>query len=269
MIETTDIQINSEYLLRVEKGQVIDGQSFSVFPTNYVRLDGDGFDLLLFDSPKIKVVSRSKLPNEMFPTSESGIQSVSVDFNNNYLKEETAIDYDPNTNNVILSKLELEGDFEIIGYRFIPEIDNNRIEGNQITFNGNVNRFKIEVDFAKKKQSEETTERKSLVEKEIDYKGELTLSVWDDVQEDGDIISLWLGEICLAKNLKVTKEKVKYRITKEMFGKNNVLRIRIDNVDEGTVPPNTVLVELRGNGVNEIFKVNTTNNLSKEIVLRK
>ena len=46
LIETTDIQINSEYLLRVEKGQVIDGQSFSVFPTNYVRLDGDGFDLL-------------------------------------------------------------------------------------------------------------------------------------------------------------------------------------------------------------------------------
>lgn len=185
------------------------------------------------------------------------------------MKDDTSIDYDPTTNNVIHSKLELEGDFEIIGYRFIPEIEKKEVEGNQISFKGNVNRLTVEVDFARKNPVIASAERKTIVEKQIDFKGELALSVWDDVQEDGDIISLWLGEICLAKNLKVSKEKVNYRITKEMFGTNNTLHIRIDNVDEGTVPPNTVLVELRGDGVNKNMRINTTSNLSKEIVLRK
>jgi hypothetical protein len=267
--ETTEVEINSEYLFRLKKGQVIDGKTFSVFPANYVKLEIDEFDLLLFDSPFVKIVSKSKIPNAMFKTSEAGVQTISVDINNNYLKEDTSIDFDPTTDNVIHSKLELVGDFEIIGYRFIPEIDKKQVEGNQISFKGNINRLTVEVDFAPKKPVTASAEKKTIVEKQIDFKGELTLSVWDDVQEDGDIISLWLGEICLAKNLKVSKEKVNYRITKEMFGTNNTLHIRIDNVDEGTVPPNTVLVELRGDGVNENMRVNTTSNLSKEIVLRK
>ena len=45
--ETTELEINSEYLFRLKKGQVIDGKSFSVFPTDYVKLEGDEFDWIL------------------------------------------------------------------------------------------------------------------------------------------------------------------------------------------------------------------------------
>jgi hypothetical protein len=129
----------------------------------------------------------------------------------------------------------------------------------------------VEIDYIRKKENatKPNSKKEIVVQKEINFKGTLTLSVWDDVQEDGDIISLWLGDICLAKNIKVSKEKVNYKITKEMFGSSDVLNIRIDNVDEGTIPPNTVLVELRGEGVNENMRINTTKSMSKEIVLRK
>lgn len=267
--ETIEITINSHYLYRLEKGQVIDGKMFSVFPSNYERISGEEFDFLLFNSPNIKVISTTKIPEELFKISSAGIETVSIDFKNNYLKDETAIDYDPNTNNIVHSKLELVGDYEILDYRFIPEIEKKQVDGNQISFKGNVNRLTVEIDFVRKKEKIVETEKKTLVEKQINFKGELILNVWDDAQEDGDIISLWVGDVCVARKLKVSKTKTQFIIKEEMFGSSKELRVRIDNVDEGSVPPNTVLVELKGNGVNEIMKVNTTSMTSKEILLVK
>lgn len=267
MSETIEVKINAGYLFRIDRGKVVDGKTFSVFPSDYVRLNGEEFDLLLFDAPIIKIVSKTTVPNSLFKVLSTGVKTVSVDFNNNYLKEDTSIDYDPTTNNVIHSKLELEGDYEIIDYRFIPELEKKQIEGNQISFKGNVNRLTVEVDYAPKKEKIIEIEKQTLVEKQVNFKGELTLNVWDDAQEDGDIISLWVGEVCVARQLKVSKSKTTFTIKENMFGSSKELRVRIENVDEGSVPPNTVLVELTGNGVNEIMKVNTSSMTSKEIVL--
>lgn len=267
LTETIEVKATGDYLLRIEKGKVIDGKTFSVFPTNYKRFNAGKYDMLLFSSPVVAIVSNTKIPDALFKVSKSGVKTVSVEFNNNYLKEETSIDYDPSTNNVLYSKLELEGDFDIIDYRFIPELEKKKIEGNQISFKGNVNRLTIEVDYVPKKEKIIETKKQTLVEKQVEFKGELTLNVWDDAQEDGDIISLWVGEVCVARELKVSKSKTTFIIKENMFGSSKELHVRIDNVDEGSVPPNTVLVELTGNGVNEIMKVNTTSITSKEIVL--
>jgi len=265
--ETIEVKATSDYLFRIEKDKVIDGKTFSVSPSNFTRFNAGKFDLLLFNSPAVKIITKTKIPDAFFKVSEAGVKTVSVDFNNNYLKDDTSIDYDPTTNNVLYSKLELEGDFEIIDYRFIPELEKKQIEGNQISFKGNVNRLTVEVDYAPKKEKIIETEKQTLVEKQINFKGELTLNVWDDAQEDGDIISLWVGEVCVARQLKVSKSKTTFTIKENMFGSSKELRVRIENVDEGSIPPNTVLVELTGSGVNEVMKVNTTSMTSKEIVL--
>lgn len=264
--ETIEIETKAEYLLRIEKDQIIDDDAFSIYPKDYKRLDGEDFDLLLFDSPKIKIEKKESLPKTSIQ-SNSGIQTVSLELRNNYLRNNQAFDYDPHTNSSIQTKLFIKGDFEVLGFRCFPDITKKTISGNQIEFNGNLNQIRIEVDFSPLKHERSFESKNAVVEKKIKFNNDVTLTVWDDVQEDGDVISIWLGSICLAKRLKVSKEKVSYRITKEMFGGEKSLIIRIDNVDDGSIPPNTVLVHLQGDGVDETLNIHTTDQLSKEIIL--
>lgn len=267
--ETIEIRTSAEYLFKIDKD--LKGKTVSIFPSNYKIIEGDQYDFLLFDSPKIEVVYSEKIAEDRFRILSEGVYTVSVDFNYNYLNQDDIIDYDPTTNNSVSSTIKVDGDYEILNYRFDPDLQGKEIRDNQICFKGNVNKMNVEIDYQlrKKKAKESGQNKKVIIEKEIAFNDTLTLSVWDDVQEDGDIISLWLGEICLAKNLKVSKEKVSYKITKEMFGSESTLNIRIDNVDEGAIPPNTVLIELRGKGVTENMRINTTDSMSKEIILRK
>lgn len=267
--EAIEIVTNVDYLFKIEKD--LKGKTVAISPANYQRVEGDVYDFLLFSTPKIEIVYTEKISDDYFKISKSGIHTFSVDFNYNYLSGENLIDYDSTTNNMVSSVIQINDEYEILNYRFNPDILGKSIDGNQVRFKGNVNKMNVEIDYIRKKEIVKTsnTAKEIIVQKEIEFKGTLTLSVWDDVQEDGDIISLWLGEVCLAKNLKVSKDKVNFKITKEMFGSSDVLNIRIDDVDEGTVPPNTVLVELRGEGVHENMRINTTSNMSKEIVLKK
>lgn len=267
--ETVEIRTKSEYLFKIDKE--LNGKTVSISPKNYKLIEGDQYNFLLFESPKIEVVFFEKMPEEKFRVSSNGVFTVGIDFNYNYLYQDNKVDYDPTTNNSVSSSIQINGDYEILNYRFNPDIKGIEVFDNQISFKGNINKMNVEIDYQlrKKEVKELSQNKKVIVEKEIIFNDVLTLSVWDDVQEDGDIISLWLGEICLAKNLKVSKEKMSYKITKEMFGSDNTLNIRIDNVDEGAIPPNTVLVELRGKGVTENMRINTTNSMSKEIVLKR
>lgn len=267
--EKIEINTSAEYLFKIEKD--LKGRKVEIFPNKYDRIEGADYDFLLFDSPKIEIIYSEKIPENKIQTSVNGIKTISVDFNYNYLNDNNVIDYDPSTNNEVSTIIKFNGDYEILEYRFKPDFQGKEVVNNQISFKGNVNRMRVEIDFKlrEKEIKEIVQSKKVIVEKEILFNDVLTLSVWDDVQEDGDIISLWLGEICLAKNLKVSKEKVSYKLTKEMFGSDKTLNIRIDNVDEGTIPPNTVLVELRGKGVTENMRINTTDSMSKEIVLRR
>lgn len=267
--QTIEIRTKAEYLFKIDKE--LKGKTVSISPKNYKVIEGGQYNFLLFDSPKIEVVYTEKIPEDKFRVSSNGVYTVGIDFNYNYLNQDNKVDYDPTTNNSVSSTIQINGDYEILNYRFNPDIQGKEMENNQIRFKGNVNKMRVEIDYVLRKNEfiELSKNKKVVLEKEVAFNDMLTLSVWDDVQEDGDIISLWLGEICLAKNLKVSKEKVSYKITKEMFGSENTLNIRIDNVDEGAIPPNTVLIELRGKGVDENLRINTTDKLSKKIVLRK
>lgn len=267
--EKIEINTSAEYLFKIEKD--LNGKKIEIYPNKYDRIEGTEYDFLLFDAPKIEVVYSEKISENKIQILSNGIRTIAVDFIYNYLNDNNVIDYDPSTNNEVSTIVKINGDYDILNYRFNPDIKGIGVFDNQISFKGNVNKMNVEIDYQLRKNGvkELRQNKKVIVEKEIIFNDVLTLSVWDDVQEDGDIISLWLGEICLAKNLKVSKEKVSYKITKEMFGSDNTLNIRIDNVDEGAIPPNTVLIELRGKGVTENMRINTTDSMSKEIILRK
>tara|TARA_B110000285_G_C15112239_1_gene611836 strand:+ start:1396 stop:2295 length:900 start_codon:yes stop_codon:yes gene_type:complete len=264
-VEVLEITTDHEYLFRVDKDKVIDGITLSVSPANYERIEGDDCDYLLFDSSFVKITLAAILPDSFFTVSSNGTHSMSLDFHYSYVDLESFTEFDSTTNNFVYSIIHINDAYKVIDYKLDPDIQRKRIDGNILRFKGLVEKMHIEVQFVPR----ETIPKRKLLQKEIQIDGDVVLKIWDDIKEDGDIINLWIGDFCIAENLTVSKKKMEYKISESMFGSNDTLEIRIDNVDEGKVPPNTVIAELRGKGVKENMRINTTSNMSKIIVLTK
>jgi hypothetical protein len=264
-VEVLEITTDHEYLFRVNKDKIVDGITLSVSPSNYERIQGDYCDYLLFDSRNVKITIAANLPDSFFTVAKDGTQTMSLDFYYSYVDMENLVEFDSVTNNFVSSIIHINDEYQVTDYRLDPDIQRRRIDGNILRFKGVIDKMHIEVSFVPR----EYIPKRILVQKEIEVNGDLTLNIWDDIMEDGDVINLWIGGFCLAENLEVSKKKVEYKITEKMFGASDTLEIRIDNVDEGKVPPNTVIVELKGKGVQENMRINTTSNMSKVIILTK
>ncbi len=93
----------------------------------------------------------------------------------------------------------------------------------------------------KMKKSQEVTKRKVVAEKECTVKQEkITLQIWDNNQEDGDIISLKLNDEWILTNFHLKKEKLSIPV--ELSRKNNQLLLFAENL--GKIPPNTAAISI-------------------------
>lgn len=75
---------------------------------------------------------------------------------------------------------------------------------------------------------------------------ELTISVWDNGTEDGDVITLFFNGHQLAKQHRISKNKSNYRV--KLTGNENFLILQAE--DLGTIRPNTVAVSIN-DGIRE------------------
>lgn len=75
---------------------------------------------------------------------------------------------------------------------------------------------------------------------------DLTISVWDNGTEDGDVITLFFNGQQLAKQHRISKNKSNYRV--KLTGDENFLILQAD--DLGSIKPNTVAVSIN-DGVRE------------------
>ena len=71
---------------------------------------------------------------------------------------------------------------------------------------------------------------------------ELTIELYDRDQQDGDIVSLYLGDSCLISNYTITKRKKSIKIH---IDPENPAPVILHAVNEGSVPPNTATVIIR------------------------
>lgn len=95
----------------------------------------------------------------------------------------------------------------------------------------------------------------------------ITISIWDDGQIDGDVISIKLNEEWIVKYLEAKKEKIKFKYF--LTHPENFIILRADNI--GTIPPNTTAVTIDDGqlsktivlnsdlGMSEAIKINLTN----------
>ena len=72
----------------------------------------------------------------------------------------------------------------------------------------------------------------------------VTLKIWDDYREDGDIITLRLNGKVLIKDLEVTKEPTE--LTVFLMKKENIIEFYAENV--GSTPPNSASISVISEG---------------------
>ena len=121
---------------------------------------------------------------------------------------------------------------------------------------------------SKKNKIKEVTKRKVISSKEWTVRHEkITLQVWDNNKQDGDIISLKFNDTWILNNFLLKKEK--YTIKLELKQKDNQLLLFAENL--GSIPPNTAAISIDDNEYVRTFILNSdmTKSESVKIILMK
>jgi hypothetical protein len=120
----------------------------------------------------------------------------------------------------------------------------------------------------KKMRGLELAKRKVVSSKEWTVRNsKITLLVWDNNKEDGDIISLKFNDVWLLNSFHLKKEK--YKIELELKQKDNQLLLFAENL--GSIPPNTAAISIDDNETIRTFILNSDMSKSEtvKIILMK
>ncbi|WP_373551707.1 hypothetical protein [Haliscomenobacter sp.] len=108
--------------------------------------------------------------------------------------------------------------------------------------------------------------RKLKLQRSIEVKSpELTISVWDNGTEDGDVITLFFNGHQLAKQHRISKNKSNYRV--KLSGNENFLILQAD--DLGSIKPNTVAVSINDGQREQIIVMSADLEENGAVLIRK
>lgn len=129
----------------------------------------------------------------------------------------------------------LHSSFEFISIK--ENIENAEFkykDKNQIAIQASdIKSLAFEIKYRRKKEGIKITSQ------EIHVKGEVKLKVYDNGLEDRDIVNVFVNEKLILNNYIATKKPKTISIKTK-----TVNQVRIENVSEGKLPPNTVVVEI-------------------------
>ncbi|MDX2070074.1 MAG: hypothetical protein SFV55_16725 [Haliscomenobacter sp.] len=108
--------------------------------------------------------------------------------------------------------------------------------------------------------------RKLKLQRTIEVKStDLTISVWDNGTEDGDVITLFFNGQQLAKQHRISKNKSNYRV--KLSGDENFLILHAD--DLGSIKPNTVAVSINDGQREQILVMSADFEENGAVLIRK
>lgn len=108
--------------------------------------------------------------------------------------------------------------------------------------------------------------RKLKLQRTIEVKSQdLTISVWDNGTEDGDVITLFFNGQQLAKQHRISKNKSNYRV--KLSGDENFLILQAD--DLGSIKPNTVAVSIHDGQREQILVMSADFEENGAVLIRK
>ena len=120
----------------------------------------------------------------------------------------------------------------------------------------NVSSFVFEIKYVKKNPQLKTNI------KNIDVEGDVELKIYDESREDGDIINVFVDNKIVLNHYEAKNKPYKL-LVKVKKGSC----VRIENVDEGKFPPNTVVVEILDKKKTHKLDVKTMKNQDFQINL--
>ena len=111
----------------------------------------------------------------------------------------------------------------------------------------------------------EYTERENVIVNEIEVESDsLLVSIYDNGEIDGDMISLFYNKQLVLNNQKLTHKSIKLNVTLDSAQLVNELSMFAENL--GLIPPNTALVVIN-DGKNK-FELRLSSNLQKNATIR-
>lgn len=114
----------------------------------------------------------------------------------------------------------------------------------------------------KKNINKDASKRKVVSSKEWTVKNKkITLQIWDNNKEDGDIISLKFNDTWILSSFLLKKEK--HSITIELKEKDNQLLMFAENL--GSIPPNTAAISIDDNELVRTFMLNSDMSKSESV----
>ncbi len=114
----------------------------------------------------------------------------------------------------------------------------------------------------KKNNIKDISKRKVVSSKEWTVTNKkITLQIWDNNKEDGDIISLKFNGTWILSNFLLKKEK--YKIELELKQKDNQLLMFAENL--GSIPPNTAAIAIDDNVLVRTFMLNSDMSKSESV----
>lgn len=157
---------------------------------------------------------------------------------------------------------------EILAYRSNRKGDWDELE-NGVIFKGEkgINNVLVEIDFKiKNTPAKEIEKTKTVVKEVVNIPGKTAkITVWDNVREDGDIISLSLNGEWIIRNLEVQKCETTFTI--DLPHEENFLIMKAENL--GTSPPNTAAFLISSGDFNKQIILNSDMGKSEMIVLKR
>lgn len=106
-------------------------------------------------------------------------------------------------------------------------------------------------------QQEQLVAPVKVISKRYRVRGNVVLKIYDKSKEDGDIINLYIDDKLILENYVAKNQAKRLKVTVQ-----NKKYIRIQNVHEGSIPPNTVVVEIREGG--KVRKLDVETNVQQE-----
>ena len=105
------------------------------------------------------------------------------------------------------------------------------------------NSLSRQLDKPAEKPVEQLVEKESVIKKvskELKVKGNVVLKIYDKSKEDGDIVNIFVDDKLILSNYEARKRAKRINVE---VGKGTY--IKVQNVHEGAIPPNTVVIEVR------------------------
>jgi hypothetical protein len=116
----------------------------------------------------------------------------------------------------------------------VENADFNYTNKNEIVIKAiNIKDLAFEIKYRRKKTDIKVTTQ------DIHVKGDFKLKIYDDKLEDGDVVNIYIDDKLILENYEAKKRPKTILIKTKSFN-----QIRIENVNEGKIPPNTVTVEI-------------------------